>query len=121
MQCLDQADHARHQADVAGKILLDARSLHFHGHFASVEIRYIDLANRSRSQWLRVEALKNLCGSSAKFLDKGLLGLYKVKGMNPVEQLEQCITVFKRQDIGLQSEHLAEFYKCPTDVLKHHT
>src|SRR5262245_38845810 len=108
-QSLDQSDQACHQTDITGKIVLDARSLDLHSNLASTKIRDINLADGSRGQWLRVEALKNLCGPSPKLLDEGLFGVFKRKGSNTVEQLEQGITVFKRQDIGLQSEHLAKF------------
>src|SRR5262245_6105939 len=37
-----------------------------------------------------------------------------------VEQLEQRVTVFKRKDIGLQGEHLAEFYERPSYLLEYH-
>src|SRR5216683_1494353 len=112
------AHRCNHQSDVTRKVRLHVRAPHFYRHFAAAEVSHVDLADGGGGNRPWVERIKNLRWCLSRFLDKGPLDMCIVERSAPIEQVEQCVAVLKRQDVGLEGEHLAELDESTTQVFE---
>src|SRR5882672_7663850 len=117
-QTLDEADSCHHQSDISCEVRINARSLHFYRYLASAEIAHMHLADRGGGKRLLFEGIKNFSWCLPGFLDEAPFNMCVSEGGAAIEQVEQRITVFERQNIRLEGEHLAKLDEGAAQVFK---
>ena len=76
------------------------------------------LADRRGGQGIWIEGVEQLFGRSPQLFAERALHLGIRKGRDAIEQAEQRVAVFEREDVGLQRQHLTKLDEAAPHVFE---
>ena len=117
-QPANEAHREADEADVPGKLDVDRRTLDLHGDLLAAQIRHVHLPDRRGRERLGVELVEELRRRASQLLEEDLLDVRERERRDAIEQVEELVAVFDRQDVRLQREHLPELDEASAQVLE---
>src|SRR5215831_1523351 len=117
-QYLDRTHDKVQCGDVGSKMREDRWPSDFYGQLERPKISYMDLSNRAGRDGPRVKGIKNVSRSSIQVFLERLFYMLVIKRGYIIEETEQAPAILQREQVGLDSQHLAKFDKRSADLFK---